>query len=107
MTGTNGHRYWRFSYRLKTRARVPRPEIRKLDRDGRSAEAATKGRRMVNFGDDGKHEAAVLERSRLPPCFAAYGPVIVEEASSTTIVLPGQQLRVNEYGFLRISEKYP
>jgi len=92
------------TYRLKARARVPRPEIRKLGHEGRSAEAAIKGRRTVNFGDDGKHEALIFERSRLPPCFVAYGPVIIEEASSTTIVLPGQQLRVDDYGFLRIRE---
>ena len=38
------------TYRLKARARVPRPEIRKLDYEGRSAEAAFKGRRMVRGG---------------------------------------------------------
>jgi len=30
--------------------------------------------------------------------------MIVEEATSTTMVLPGQQLRVDDHGFLRISE---
>jgi N-methylhydantoinase A/oxoprolinase/acetone carboxylase beta subunit len=33
------------------------------------------------------------------------GPIIVEEATSTTMVLPGQALRVDEHGFLRITEK--
>ena len=92
------------TYRLKARASVPRPEIRKLDRGDRSAEAALKGKRMVNFGDYGKHEASVFERSRLPPSFAACGPMIVEEATSTTMVMPDQQLRVDDHGFLRISE---
>ena len=32
------------------------------------------------------------------------GPCIVEEPSSTTVVHPGQRLRVDELGFLRISE---
>jgi N-methylhydantoinase A len=92
------------TYRLKVRARVPRPEIRKLDDEGRSAEAALKGRRMVDFGDDGKHEASIFERSRLPPGFVASGPLIVEEATSTTMVMPGQQLSVDDHGFLRINE---
>ena len=48
------------TYRLKARASVPRPEIRKLDHAGRSAEASLKGKRMVNFGDYGKHEATIL-----------------------------------------------
>ena len=92
------------TYRLKARASVPRPEIRKLDHAGRSAEASLKGKRMVNFGDYGKHQATVFERSRLPPDFAARGPMIVEEATSTTMVMPDQQLRVDDHGFLRITE---
>jgi N-methylhydantoinase A len=92
------------TYRLEARAKVRRPEIRKLDPAGRSAEQALKGKRMVNFGDYGKHEALVFERTRLPPQFIASGPLIVEEATSTTMVLPDQQLRVDDYGFLRITE---
>ena len=94
------------TYRLKARASVPRPEIRKLDHAGRSAEAALKGKRMVNFGDYGKHEATIFERSRLPPAFTAHGPMIVEEATSTTMVMPDQQLRVDDHGFLRITESH-
>jgi N-methylhydantoinase A len=92
------------TYRLKARASVPRPEIRKLDRGDRSAQAALKGKRLVNFGEYGKHEAAVFERSQLPPGFVVRGPMIVEEATSTTMVMPHQQLRVDDHGFLRISE---
>jgi N-methylhydantoinase A len=92
------------TYRLKARARVPRPEIRGLNNEGRSLKDALKNRRVVNFGDDGKYEADVFERSLLPSQFVASGPIIVEEATSTTMVLPGQQLRVDQHGFLRISE---
>jgi N-methylhydantoinase A len=93
------------TYRLKARARVRRPEIHKLEAAGRSAEKALKGKRMVNFGDYGKHEAKVYERSLLPPQYVTVGPMIVEEATSTTMILPGQQLRVDDYGFLRITER--
>jgi N-methylhydantoinase A len=93
------------TYRLKARCRVPRPEIRTLETDGLSPDAALKGHRVVNFGDDGKHEAAIYERSLLPAGFTADGPMIVEEATSTTMVLPGQMLRVDKYGFLRITEQ--
>jgi N-methylhydantoinase A len=93
------------NYRLEARAKVKRPEVRKLDSDGRSAERALKGKRMVNFGDYAKHEAVVFERTLLPPQFVGAGPMIVEEATSTTMVLPDQQLHVDEYGFLRITER--
>jgi len=93
------------SYRLKARARVPRPEITKLGNDKRSIAAALKGRRSVDFGDYGKQEAVIYERLLLPPTLIGSGPIIVEEATSTTMVLPGQALRVDEHGFLRITEK--
>jgi N-methylhydantoinase A len=93
------------SYRLKARARVPRPEITKLGNEGRSIAAALKGKRAVDFGDYGKQEAVIYERSLLPPILIGSGPIIVEEATSTTMVLPGQALRVDEHGFLRITEK--
>ncbi len=92
------------TYRLTATARVARPELVRLDAEGRSAEAAAKGVRMVDFGEDGRHEAAVYERDRLPPGFAADGPLIVEEPSSTTLVHPGQKIGVDDYGFLRITE---
>ncbi len=92
------------TYRLKARASVPRPEIRRVDNAGRAEEKALKSRRMVDFGDEGKHLAAVYERDLLPAGFSAAGPMIVEEATSTTMVLPGQRLRVDEFGILHITE---
>ena len=94
------------TYRLNARAHVPRPQIRKLERQGRSAGAAFKGKRMVHFGDAGEHEASIFERSLLPPAFVGCGPLIIEEPASTTMVLPRQQLRIDEHGFLRITERW-
>ena len=60
--------------------------------------------RGVDFGEDGRHETRVYDRDLLPPGFEADGPVIVEEPSSTTLVCPGQRVRVDDLGFLRITE---
>ena len=92
------------TFRLQAPARVPRPTLAPIGSDGRSAEAAGKGHRRANFGEDGWHEAAVYERDLLPPEFTARGPLIIEEASCNTMVQPGQRLRVDELGFLRIAE---
>jgi N-methylhydantoinase A len=75
-----------------------------MSAEGRSAQTARKGRRVVEFAEEGSHEAAVLERELLPRDFTAEGPLIVEEASSTTLVHPGQHLRVDDLGFLHITE---
>ena len=92
------------TFRLTATASVPRPRVNPIDDEGRSAAEAQKGRRLVDFGEDGRHEADICERDALPAGFEAQGPLVVEEPSSTTIVHPGQRLWVDELGFLHIGE---
>jgi len=91
-------------FHLTAEAQVLRPALKPLDGAGLDATAAHLGRRPVDFGEDGVQETEVYLRRLLPPGFTAAGPVLVEEASSTTMVLPGQVLRVDGFGFLRIAE---
>jgi N-methylhydantoinase A len=92
------------TYRLSAIADVPRAKFRPLAPDGRAVDAALKGRRPVDFGEDGRHEARVFERELLPPGAALDGPLVVEEPTSTTLVHPGQRLTVDAFGFLHIRE---
>ncbi|MBT4427265.1 MAG: hydantoinase/oxoprolinase family protein, partial [Rhodospirillaceae bacterium] len=91
------------NFRLTATARVARPEVKPLNGDGRSEAAADKGTRSVHYGEDGRHDARILNRDLLPPGFEAEGPLVVEEPSANIIVHPGQKLRVDELGFLHIS----
>ena len=92
------------TYRVTVNASVPRPGLKPLSNDGRSLEAASRPVRMVDFAEDGRHEARVFERDKLPAGATIDGPLVVEEATSTTLVHPGQHMRVDDYGFLRITE---
>ncbi len=92
------------TFRLTATADVARPELTPWTTEGRSAGAAAREGRTVDFGEDGRHETRVYDRDLLPPGFEADGPVIVEEPSSTTLVCPGQRVRVDDLGFLRITE---
>ena len=92
------------TFRLTANARVPHPELDRISRDGRSAQAALKGQRTVEFPEEGARDALVYQREVLPPDFSASGPLILEEESSTTLVHPGQRLRVDDFGFLHITE---
>ena len=91
------------NFRLTATARVPRPEVKPLNGAGRSEAAAAKGTRSVHYGEDGRHDARILDRDLLPPGFEAEGPLVVEEPSANIIVHPGQKLRVDDLGFLHIS----
>ena len=92
------------TFRLTSCAEVARPTFHPITVGGRSPACALKGRRQVDFGDNGRHEATVYERDLLPPEFTAAGPLVIEEPSSSTLVLPGQTLRVDAHGFLRIAD---
>ena len=92
------------TYRVTVNASVPRPSLKLLSNDGRSVENAEKSARTVDFAEDGRHEARVFERDGLPAGAVIEGPLVVEEATATTLVHPGQMMRVDDYGFLRITE---
>lgn len=90
------------NYHLTAFGRVQAPDIKPLNGDGTSLQAARKGTRRVNFDELGFHEAAIFERDRLPLETPIRGPLVVEEPSSTTVVFPDQQLTRDRYGFLHI-----
>jgi N-methylhydantoinase A len=60
------------------------------------------GRRAGIFKGAARETAVVL-RDRLSPRDRRQGPVVVEEAGSTTVVPPGYQVEVDEYGNLLIT----
>jgi N-methylhydantoinase A len=67
-------------------------------RGGASLGDAQIGMRPVFFGKDGWLDTPVYDRSALPVEKVLAGPAVIDEMSSTTIVLPGQQATVNVAG---------
>ncbi|HZS03199.1 MAG TPA: hydantoinase/oxoprolinase family protein [Chloroflexota bacterium] len=66
-----------------------------------AASAARPTERPVYFREhSGPLACPVYQRAALAPGQRLRGPAIVEEASSTTLVQPGDTLDVNEYGYL-------
>ena len=59
-------------------------------------------KRNVNFGEEGKFSVNIYNRDKLPKNVKILGPTVIEEDSTVTVVLPNQELTVDEYGFLRI-----
>jgi N-methylhydantoinase A len=93
------------NFRLTASAKIATPALQPIEGEGRAVATALKGKRVVDLGDDGRVDAKVYDRDRLPPGAALDGPCIIEENSSTTIVLPGQRVRVDALGFLRVAEE--
>lgn len=88
---------------ISFRVRVvgPAPEL-SLQQAGGAAPQKRKGARQVWFGD-GFVEAAVYDRYALAPGDEIVGPAIVEEREATTVVPPGDTLRVDDNLNLRLA----
>lgn len=77
----------------------------KLKRQDMTIEAAKTGERKVYFGRAvGWQGCAVYDRSLLPLNQPVVGPLLVEEATATTLVLAGQTANLTETGILLIHE---
>jgi N-methylhydantoinase A len=61
--------------------------------------ATTKSTRAVYFGGAFR-DTPIYDRATLPPGFRLDGPAVVEEFGSTTVVFPGQHLKVDDHGIL-------
>ena len=67
-----------------------------------------KGERdIVARGYDGKMRVAIHDREGLGSGAAVNGPAILEEWTSTTLILPDQQAAVDAYGNLIIKRAQP
>ncbi len=83
------------SYNLIAYAAIDRPELAKLPGGGNTADAV-KGRRTVDFDEQGLREATIYDREKLPAGADLSGPAVIEEVGSTTVVFPGQSVLTDE-----------
>lgn len=78
------------------------PTLPAIEND-RSLASARKGYRTAFFPEqDDAIETPVYDRNRLPADVRFAGPAIVEEPNTTTVVYPGHECSVDEYGVLQI-----
>jgi N-methylhydantoinase A len=92
------------NFRLTGFGSVRKPELARVAAD-RNGSRALKGTRVVDFDELGRRDAAIYERSSLAAGALVEGPAIIEEPAASTVVFPGQTLRVDERGILIIEEE--
>jgi N-methylhydantoinase A len=80
--------------------RIDRPQIPRLA-PGDTVIPARKTMRPVYF-DGSFGDTAIYDRAALPPGCRVRGPAVIEEYGSTSVVFPGQTLRVDPHGVLII-----
>ena len=85
--------------RTEAIGRVPKAELKPVNGGNTTVSDAKIGVREVYFGEGaGWVPTTIYARSRLPVETAISGPAIVEEMSSTTVVLPQHTFKVDALG---------
>jgi N-methylhydantoinase A len=87
------------NFRLTGFGAVAKPELRTIASNG-GGQSALKGARDVDFDELGRHESRIFERALLGAGAELEGPAVIEEPAASTVVFPGQRLRVDELGNL-------
>lgn len=91
------------NFRVRAVARVPRA-TGKAYSGTKSLDEAEKANRDIYVNpSDGWVSATVYARSKLPPNRPIPGPAIIEEMSSTSVILPGQTGIVDDFGNLVVN----
>jgi N-methylhydantoinase A len=85
------------SYRIAASGITEKPDWRPLTHDGRGGAAAVKAMRRIAFGG-AWHECPVYDRRKMPLGVPITGPLVIEEAGSTTIVPAGWTARLDAHG---------
>ncbi|MBO9380346.1 hydantoinase/oxoprolinase family protein [Sphingomonas histidinilytica] len=86
-------------WKVRAIGTTPKPAIRKLPFGGEGAGHALKGTRKAFFKELGGFvDTAVYDGTRLTCGNRIEGPAVIEEPTTTVVVMPGTAMTVSEYG---------
>lgn len=89
------------SFHLVAFAAVDRPDMAKIE-TSKGLDEAIKGKRKVDFDEDGIHLATIYDRDLLGSGAEFIGPAVIEESGSSTVIFPGQSVMIDDYGNIHV-----
>ena len=92
------------TYHLAAEIEAPLPPIVPPSLPATERNDPERRQRPVWFDESGPRDAEIYARDRLVPGTELQGPAVIEERTTTTLVLPEQKLSVDAWGLLRIRE---
>lgn len=88
---------------LVASAQVGKLALHKSELGPAAAGSAVKGTRQVDYALEGRHEATIYDGDKLAPGMTFAGPAIVEDAGTTVVIHPGNEVEVDPYGNIHIN----
>ena len=92
-------------FHLVAIAKIEKPKLEKRLKTGKKTKDAIKSRRKVDFDQLGDRVSDIYDFDLLEPKMTFTGPAIVEDASTTVVIFPGQKCTVDDYANLHINTK--
>ena len=89
-------------FHLVVNVEIEKPELQKKQLTNKSIADAIKSKRKVDFDEDGIHESNIYDFDKLEPGMTFKGPAVIEDPSTTIVVLPNQNCKLDEYLNLHI-----
>ena len=83
-------------------AEIVKHLLPELEKTGRSVDEARTGTRRVDFDEAGVHEAEIYDAHKLEPDMSLTGPAVIEDPTTTIVITPGKQARMDAYGNIHI-----
>ena len=90
-------------FHLVAFAKIEKPALSKRTSTGSKLSNALKEMRKVDFDSMGEHNSKIYDFEKLEPNMSIKGPAIVEDASTTVVIFPGQICKVDAYANLHIT----
>jgi N-methylhydantoinase A len=90
------------TFRVRGVGRVPKVPVPQIAARTEGAAAPKESRKLLDFATRKRHNWEVYDRDGLLAGDHVHGPAIIEEASSVSVIPPGQDVLVDDYGNLMI-----
>ena len=89
-------------FHLVVSVEIEKPALQKKQLTNKLIADAIKSKRKVDFDEDGIHESNIYDFDKLEPGMTFKGPAVIEDPSTTIVVLPNQNCKLDEYLNLHI-----
>ena len=90
---------------LVAKAEVGKLEMRPEELGCEDASGAVKGKRVVDYALEGKHEAMIYDGDKLVPGMVFNGPAIIEDSGTTVVIHPKNAVNIDAYRNIHINLK--